>query len=224
MINSFSRTSHGEIIYPGIVLYNSAIEISDSDLSDIYSSYQHMSENADKYNELKIKNTFFHALNKINKINLAEKIQKSILHYFAKYCEIYDEVIHTVQWQENIFIDVEYSGENSFIYNPNKSFIEEGKIKNTPFSRQVAVEVIVDNDYEGGHIEWEYLGGIKIKQMQRGAIIFYPSNYLFSKKHHTIISGRKISLTTFFNGGKDFLAEENNTEDADINMLSSYMR
>jgi hypothetical protein len=93
-----------------------------------------------------------------------------------------------------------------------------------PCSQRWATRQNELSNFEGGHIEWEYLGGIKIKQMQRGAIIFYPSNYLFSKKHHTIISGRKISLTTFFNGGKDFLAEENNTEDADINMLSSYMR
>ena len=168
---------------------------------------------------------FFYGLNKLNKKDFATNIQKGILHYFAKYCDIYEEAIHVVQWPENIFIDIEYSGDRSFIYNPNKSFLnEEMEIRNTPFSRQIAVEVVVDDNYSGGTIEWPYLNNLFINKISKGSIIFYPANYLFSKKHNTIINGRRISLTTFFNGGKDFLAEENDLDEESANFLFSYMR
>jgi hypothetical protein len=224
MINSISQNKKETILFPGVVIFENAIDINDSDISDIYSVYNYMSDGGDRYQLDKVKNTFFYGLNIINRSPVAEKIQKSMLNCFARYCDIYKEVIHTIQWQENIFIDVEYAGDSSFIFNPNKSFMENNKIRNTPFSRQVVVEIVIDDDYEGGAIEWEYLNDIKINKINKGSILFYPANYLFSKKHNTIILGRRITLTTFLNGGKDFLAEENGIEDTEFNLLSSYMR
>jgi hypothetical protein len=224
MINSFSRDSKETILYPGVVAYNNVYDISINDIEDIVSVHNHINKYPEYYLIDKVKNTFFYGLDKINKKETAENIQKGIMYYFAKYCDIYEETIHSIQWQENIFIDIELSGEKSFIYNPNKSFQdEEGNINNTPFSRQVAVEILIDDDYSGGVIEWEYLNNLKYVDWTRGTILFYPANYLFSKKHNTIIRGRKVALTTFFNGGKDFLAEENGLEE-NSNLLFSYLR
>lgn len=224
MIDSFSLDKQQKILYPGIVVYENILDITENDISDIYDTYKHLFEYEEYYELSKVKNTFLYGLNKINKKNLAEKIQKTILSCFARYCDLYEEAIHTIQWQENIFIDVDYAGSQNYTFNPNRSFTENDKIKNTPFSRQVCVEVIIDDDYIGGSVEWPYLNNLKIDKIPKGSIIFYPSNYLFSKKHDTIMSGRKIVLTTFFNGGKDFLSEENGLEDEGPNLLSSYMR
>lgn len=224
MKNSFSHDVNENILYPGIVLYDKVIKIDSKDIDSILSMYFHTKENYEKYEVAKVKNTFFYALNKINKRDLAENIQKAILYYFAKYCELYPEAIHAIQWQENIFTDVEFAGEQSFIFNPNKSFMDdENNIKNTPFSRQVVVEVCVDDNYSGGSAEWIYLDDVKISNFNKGSILIYPANYLFSKKHNTIMNGRKILLTTFFNGGKDFLSEENALDES-ANLSFSYMR
>lgn len=225
MTNSIFLNKDKTIISPGIILYNNVINFTNDDINSIISTEDYIKRNYEKYHSSKIKNTFFHGLNKINKKEMAENVQKVILHYFAKYCDLYPEVIHTIQWQENIFIDIEYPGGSSFIFNTNKSFVDETQaIKSTPFSRQVAVEFFVEDSYEGGEIEWIYLNDVKINNPSSGSILFYPANYLFSKKHNTIIKGRKTSLTTFFNGGKDFLSEENNLEEDNLNFLFSYMR
>jgi hypothetical protein len=224
MKNSFSRDKQANVIFPGIILYEDVISLSDEDIYDLVSLYININDNPEKYDIKNIKNTFFHGLNKIGKKEFAENVQKSIMYYFAKYCEIYPETIHNVQWQENIYIDVEFAGDQKYIFNPNKSFEDDNNnIKNTPFSRQVVIEISIDDDYVGGSLEWIYLNNIKIEKMKKGSILVYPANYLFSKKHDTIIKGRKVLLTTFLNGGKDFLAEENGL-DENSNLAFSYLR
>lgn len=216
----------GNQIFPGIVLYERAFELTEDDIKSIVSTKDYIDENFKLHNLSKIKNTFFYSLKKINKEQLAKNIQYSILFYLADYCDKYNESIHSIQWQENISIDIEYAGDQEFLHTPNKSFIDNKtkKIQNTPFSRQIVAEVYLNEDYSGGGLEWIYLNKLKINKIPSGSILFYPANYLFSKKHNTIINGRKLVLRTFFNGGKDFLAEENNIEEEEINFLFSYMR
>ena len=224
MKNSFSRDREGNILHPGVVLYENVISISEEDIYDLVSLYMHINENTEKYEISKIKNTFFYGLSKINKKEFAEEIQKSIMYYFAKYCDLYPETTHTIQWQENIYIDVEFAGDQGYIFNPNKSFEDDNKnIKTTPFSRQVVVEMAIDDEHIGGALEWIYLDSPKIEKMTKGSILIYPANYLFSKRHNTIIKGRKVLLTTFLNGGRDFLAEENDL-DENANLAFSYLR
>lgn len=226
MTSSFLNDIQGNEIYPGIILYKNIFQLTEDDIKSIISSKDYINDNSKLYHSSKIKNTFFYSLKKINKEQLAKNIQSNILYYLADYCDKYNEAIHTIQWQENIFIDIEYAGDQNFIFNPNKSFIDDEtkKIKNTPFSRQIIVEIYLNEDYSGGGLEWIYLNKLKIDKIPSGSILFYPANYLFSKKHDTIIDGRKIVLTTFFNGGKDFLAEKNNIEEEETNFLFSYMR
>jgi hypothetical protein len=225
MTNSFSTNVKEKILFPGIILYENVLDITEEDIELCAAVYSYLNTDDQKYYTKNIKNTFFYGFEKINKKNFADKIQKSILHYLAKYCDIYDEAVHAIQWQENIFIDIEISGEEKFIYNTSRSFIDDNKqIRNTPFSRQIAVEVCIDDEYLGGSVEYQYINNIKNNKLSKGSILFYPSNYLFSKVHNSIIKGRKITLTTFFNGGKDFLAEENSLEDYENNLLLSYMR
>lgn len=224
MINSFSKDKKEKILFPGMLLYEDVYPMSKEDIENIKSVCNYINENEEFYSSKKIKNTFFYGLSEIGKRDLAENIQKGLMYYFAKYCEIYEETIHTVQWQEKIYIDIEFPGERPFIFNPNKSFMDEdNNIKNTPFSRQVVVEIFVDDDYSGGALEWIYLNGIDIDKFKKGSILFYPANYLFSKKHNTIIKGNRAVITTFLNGGKDFLSEESGfTENA--NLAFSYIR
>jgi hypothetical protein len=224
MKNSFLKGSVGKILSPGIVLYDNVYTLSKEDIETVVKTHDHINENPEMYPLNKVKNTFFYGLDKIGRRGMAENIQKGIMYYFAKYCDIYEEVIHNIQWQENIYIDIELAGEKDFVYNPNASHEDQdGLVKNTPFSRQVAVEILIDDNYSGGQVEWPYLNNLKIDNWFRGSILFYPANYLFSKTHNTIMKGRKVTLTTFFNGGKDFLAEENGIEE-DSNLVFSYLR
>jgi hypothetical protein len=221
MINSFSPKIDKNIVSPGIVLYNNVINFNENDIDCILSLKKYIEGN----NYIDTSNSFFSYMKKINKIDFAKNIQKTILHCFADYCDLYPEAIHSVQWQEPIDITVEYSGKSSDIFNPNKSHIDDNKkIVNTPFSRKIVVELAVDDQYDGGTIQWQYLDNIKINKQSKGSILFYPANYLFSKTTGPIIKGRKISLVTFFNGGKDFLSEENNIEEENEIFRSSYMR
>lgn len=225
MTSSFSTDIKEKILYPGIVLYENVLDITKEDIESCSTIYNYLNTDKQKYFTKNIKNTFFYGFEKIDKKFFADNIQKSILYYLAKYCDIYEEAIYTIQWQENIFIDIEVAGEQEFIYNTSRSFVDENKqIKNTPFSRQIAVEVCIDDNYLGGGVEYQYFDNIKINKLSKGSILFYPSNYLFSKVHKSIIKGRKITLTTFFNGGKDFLAEENLLDENNSNFLFSYMR
>jgi hypothetical protein len=225
MTNSFSTDVKEKILFPGIVLYENVLDVKEEDIASCADVYTYLSTDQQKYFTKNVKNTFFYGFEKINKKGFAENIQKSILYYLAKYCDLYEEAIHTIQWQENIYIDIEIAGEKEFVYNTNKSFIDDdNKIKSTPFSRQIAVEICIDDNYLGGNIEYPYCNNTKINKLSRGSVLFYPSNYLFSKVHNSIIKGRRITLTTFFNGGKDFLAEENSLEDYENNLLLSYMR
>lgn len=225
MTNFFSTDVKEKILCPGIVLYENVLDITKEDIKSCSTVYDYLNTDEQKYFTKDIKNTFFYGFEKIDKKFFAETVQKSILYYLAKYCDIYEEAIYAIQWQENIFIDIEVSGEQEFIYNTSRSFVDDNKqIRNTPFSRQIAVEVCIDDDYIGGNVELQYFNNFKIDKLSKGSILLYPSNYLFSKVHKSIIKGRKITLTTFFNGGKDFLAEENSLEKYDENFLFSYMR
>ena len=224
MTDSFSTNVKEKILYPGIVLYENVLNIKKEDIESCALVHKYLSTEEQKVFTKNIKNTFFYGFEKIDKKIFAEGIQKSILYYLAKYCDIYEEAIHTIQWQENIFIDIEVAGEQEFIYNTNRSFIDNNKqIRNTPFSRQISIEVCIDDNYIGGGLEWPYLNQLKINKINKGSILYYPSNYLFSTHHKSILEGRRITLTTFFNGGKDFLAEENGTEESKSQVFS-YMR
>jgi hypothetical protein len=223
MIDSFSTEVEKKIIYPGIVLYENVLSITDDEIASCSDVYQYINKNYERHSLSDVKNTFFYGFKKIGREKFAENVQKSILYYLANYCDTYEEAIHTIQWQENIFIDIEFAGEKSFIYNTNKSFMDNDKIRSTPFSRQISVEVCIDDNYIGGSLEWPYLNQLKINKINKGSILYYPSNYLFSTHHNSILEGRRITLTTFFNGGKDFLAEENGIEESKAQAFS-YMR
>lgn len=226
MINSFSKYSATEILYPGIVLYNGVYDISSNDIENVISSKGHIDNTTDKYYN-GVRNKFFKSFEYLNNVDFAENIQSGILYYFAKYCDLYPEVVHCIQWQENIFIDCLYAGQiESGLFNSKKSDLnKDGFIKNTPFSRQVAIEISIDDQYNGGGYEWPYLNNVKMNKFTKGSVLFYPADFIYSKKQNLITSGRKIILTTFLNGGKDFLAEENFiSDDEDSNMLFSYMR
>lgn len=224
MINSFSQDNKKEIIFPGIVLYKNFLSFNKTDINDIFLLNEHINKYKDSYEKSSIKNMFFHGLNKINRSDFADRIQKNILLCLADYCNTYEEAIHTIQWQEDISINVHYSGQKDFIYNPNKSFVGDNEIiKNTPFSRQIVVEILVDDNFSGGKSTWPYFSNLELKNYSSGDILLYPANYLFSKNQDAIISGRKISLITVFNGGKDFLAEEDDIEE-NAEIAFSYMR
>jgi len=211
------------IIYPGFILYKNAVDITDYDVDNLVQVYKDSFKFDDKYGT-KIKNTLWHLFKIMDKEDEILYLQKIILKFIADYVDTFPEAVHTIQWQEKINIDIDVAGETEYILNPNQSYTKlNKKINNIPFSRQIFLEISIDDQYDGGEVEWLYLPDVNIKKMNKGDILIYPANYLFSRKQSSIISGRKMFLTTFFNGGKDFLYEDEDYDSPNNNLLSSYL-
>lgn len=213
-----------QIIGPGVVLYKNAVNISDEDLDNLIKAYQYSFKYSSKYDKT-IKNLIWHCYLLMDKKEEILYIQKLILKFMTDYIDTFPESVHTIQWQEKINIDIDVAGNDAYIVNPSASFIKENKeIDNIPFTRQIGFELLVDDDFIGGKNSWIYLKELDDYQLSKGDILIYPANYLFSRKQSSIISGRKMSLSTFFNGGKDFLAEDEAFIDPSDNLLFSYLR
>lgn len=213
-----------KILNPGIILYKNAVNIDETDIENLLKVYNYSFKYSSKYDE-KIKNIIWHVYSLMDKKDDILYIQNIILKFLSDYIDSFPESVHTIQWQEKISVDINISGEDRYIYNPNASFIKEDKkIDNIPFSRQIVFELLVDDDFTGGKNSWIYFEHLNNEKMQKGDILIYPANYLFSREQSSIISGRKITLSTFFNGGKDFLAEDEGFLPPENNLLFSYLR
>lgn len=65
----------------------------------------------------------------------------------------------------------------------------------TDIGRSVSAVCYLNDDYEGGELEFVNFG-VKIKP-QAGMIILFPSNYAYNHIAHPIISGTKYALVTW---------------------------
>lgn len=63
--------------------------------------------------------------------------------------------------------------------------------------RQVSAICYLNNDYEGGELEFPYFK-IKIKP-EPGMLILFPSNFSYSHIAHPVTKGLKYNLVTWFN-------------------------
>ena len=175
-------------------------------------------------NKSENKNTLWEAFNNDNDLDSLKEIQSNILSSVAIYCDNFDEAIHSIQWQERIEVFIDFPGTSEKIFNPSKSYInEDGNIEQVPFSRQICVEYFINDDYEGGNINWLFFDELEFKP-KAGSILVYPGFFLYTKRTRPILRNSKIHLFTSFNGGKDYVAE-NKSIDLDYNeLLFSYMR
>lgn len=67
----------------------------------------------------------------------------------------------------------------------------------TVSGRAVSAIVYLNNDYEGGQIEFPHFG-IEIKP-EPGMLILFPSNFAYVHRAHPIKSGTKYALVTWIN-------------------------
>ena len=65
----------------------------------------------------------------------------------------------------------------------------------TQSGRSISAIVYLNNDYEGGEIEFHHFG-VKIKP-QPGMLILFPSNFAYSHIAHPITKGTKYALVTW---------------------------
>lgn len=65
----------------------------------------------------------------------------------------------------------------------------------TQIGRSISAVVYLNNDYEGGEIEFVNFG-IKIKP-EPGMLILFPSNYAYSHIAHPVTEGTKYALVTW---------------------------
>lgn len=65
----------------------------------------------------------------------------------------------------------------------------------TESSRSISVLIYLNDDYEGGEIEFPFFN-LKIKP-KAGTLILFPSNYAYSHIAHPIISGTKYVIVAF---------------------------
>jgi predicted 2-oxoglutarate/Fe(II)-dependent dioxygenase YbiX len=67
----------------------------------------------------------------------------------------------------------------------------------TGTKRSVSAIVYLNNDYEGGHIEFTNYK-VKIKP-EPGMLILFPSNYAYTHIAHPVTSGTKYAIVTWMN-------------------------
>jgi hypothetical protein len=211
-------------INKGVLIFKNVINFSEEDV-ELFLEIINKSLNIYKEIKDKEKNVLWNIFKSNDTEYFIKDSQKILLNCLAKYCDYYPESIHSIQWQERTKALLEFSGINSYVYNPSASKLnDEGFIDNSPFSRQLIAELYIDNTSNGTDFKWIYLDGDPIK-MNRGDLIIYPANFLWSKEQSGIISGRRVFLRTAFNGGADFFAEESSHNDEHFNeLLYSYLR
>ena len=61
--------------------------------------------------------------------------------------------------------------------------------------RAISFLVYINDDYEGGHLEFPYLG-LKIKP-EKNSLIIFPSNFLFGHIAHPVTSGTKYAVVNW---------------------------
>jgi predicted 2-oxoglutarate/Fe(II)-dependent dioxygenase YbiX len=66
---------------------------------------------------------------------------------------------------------------------------------NTISGRCLSAIVYLNNDYEGGHVEFTNFG-IKIKP-EPGMLLLFPSNYAYTHIAHPVTSGTKYAIVTW---------------------------
>jgi hypothetical protein len=185
-------------------------------------AHEYLLEN--KWMDGVIKNTLWEAFREADYLDDIKEIQKNILSCSAIYCDEFDEAIHSIQWQEKLDLIVEFAGSEKITFNPSKSSImNNNKIDQVPFSRQVCVEYFINDDYDGGDIKWKFFNLPEFKP-SRGNILVYPGFFLYTKTVRPILTNKKISIFTSLNGGKDFVSENRSIDIGHNELLFSYMR
>jgi predicted 2-oxoglutarate/Fe(II)-dependent dioxygenase YbiX len=66
---------------------------------------------------------------------------------------------------------------------------------NTLSGRCVSAIIYLNNDYEGGHVEFTNFG-VKIKP-EPGMLLLFPSNYAYTHIAHPVTSGTKYAIVTW---------------------------
>lgn len=207
------------ILFPGIAVFSNHCNIDKKDINSFYRASSIL-----KNDRSEIRNSIWQTFNAIDEKLTIEKYQKYILECLAAYCDIYPESIHSIQWQEKISIIINNAGEQEYSFNPSKSFVEEnGCINNSPFNRQLVVELYLDTDCVGGSYHFEYID-LNRYNPESGDILIYPASFLLSRKEKGIIKGRRMYLRTFFNGGKDFFNKDKDLDLPGTELFFSYMR
>jgi len=204
---------------PGLASFDQALIFSKEEINMFENIFN--SSEFKKLNESKnIKNSLWNIFYNLDCIELIKKIQKTLLICLAEYSDYYKESIHSIQWQERIDLNVLYPGESEHIFNPSRSFDINNNI---PFSRQIVAEIGIGDSYHGGKHSWQYFN-VDQKPLKSGEIRIYPASYLYSNSISTILDGKKIYLRTFFNGGKDFISEDESFDGFENIYMFSYMR
>lgn len=112
--------------------------------------------------------------------------------------QCYEVVASAVQSYKNIF-KIEEEIKDDEIYALLRYSVGERYDQHydggTESSRSISVLIYLNDDYDGGEIEFPYFN-LKIKP-KAGTLILFPSNYAYSHIAHPVISGTKYVIITF---------------------------
>lgn len=201
----------------GFAIFKDAIEVESEDVKLFIAAEKNRSNNP-------VKNYLWKFFNKLGKDDILNKYQKVMLNALATYCDLFPESVYSLQWQEDIEVVVDYPGSDSRVINPVRTKLnKDGYINSVPSNRQVVIELVLDSNYEGGSISWEYLE-CTYDKITQGSILVYPASFFWTKTEKGIISGRRVYLRSYFNGGKDFFVEDEGFYKPGTELLFSYMR
>ena len=107
-----------------------------------------------------------------------------ISNYFLKYKEIHKIDCYPRMIRELGVLKYESGG-----------FYKYHTDTHTDFPRQISTITLLNNDYEGGEIEFVNFG-IKIKP-EPGMLVLFPSDYAYAHVAHPVHSGTKYAIVTW---------------------------
>jgi predicted 2-oxoglutarate/Fe(II)-dependent dioxygenase YbiX len=87
------------------------------------------------------------------------------------------------------------SGYEILRYNPGE-FYTEHVDHFTEAPRSVSCSFALNDNYEGG--EWSFFGGKKVIKVPKGAVIMFPSNFMYPHEIMPVTKGVRYSVITWF--------------------------
>jgi hypothetical protein len=120
--------------------------------------------------------------------NIHNQMHTLLLAYTMPYAEKYG--IHEKFWHEHYNM-IKYSDGQQY-----KAHYDG----HTSTARVLSAIVYLNNNYEGGHVEFTNFG-VKIKP-EPGMLLLFPSNYAYTHIAHPVVEGSKYAIVTWIHDRK----------------------
>ena len=148
------------------------------------------------------------------------QVHKNVTHKLSEYIKMYPDLEEEIGWFESYqYISykppkhMKYHSDNHAVRNPDTGFMYV-----TPYLRRVTCLTYLNDDFEGGALDFRYWKDYKPYKPPAGTLVIMPSGFLWSHATTPLLNGRKVAFLVAINSGTNYdsFIENNNREHASI--------